>query len=82
MASVLIEGGGDVLGSALDAGVGDRLVLFVAPRLIGGRGALSAFAGGGAARLSEAAEVRDVRVKAIGTDLLIEGTLRHLRKVS
>lgn len=80
--SVLIEGGGEVLGSALDAGVGDRLALFVAPRLIGGRGALPAFAGGGAQRLSEAVEVRDVRVRTIGADWLIEGTLRHARRAS
>lgn len=82
VATVLIEGGGEVLGSALDAGVGDRLALFVAPRLIGGRGALPAFAGDGARRLRDAAEVKDVRVRSLGADWLIEGMLRHPRMVT
>ena len=82
VASVLIEGGGEVLGAALDAGVGDRLALFVAPRLIGGRGALAAFAGAGAGLLRETAEVRQVKVRAVGSDWLIEGTIRHARKIS
>jgi diaminohydroxyphosphoribosylaminopyrimidine deaminase/5-amino-6-(5-phosphoribosylamino)uracil reductase len=43
VATVLIEGGGEVLGAALDAGIGDRVALFVAPRLLGGRTARPAF---------------------------------------
>jgi diaminohydroxyphosphoribosylaminopyrimidine deaminase/5-amino-6-(5-phosphoribosylamino)uracil reductase len=82
IATVLIEGGGDVLGSALDAGVGDRLALFVAPRLIGGLSARPAFAGRGARRLRHAAEVKDARIRSVGEDWLIEGTIRHARTIS
>lgn len=79
IASVLIEGGGEILGSALDAGVGDRVVLFVAPRLLGGRGARPAFAGRGTETLRDAAGVVGARTRAVGDGWMIEGRLRHRR---
>jgi diaminohydroxyphosphoribosylaminopyrimidine deaminase/5-amino-6-(5-phosphoribosylamino)uracil reductase len=82
IASVLIEGGGEVLGAALDAGVGDRVALYVAPRLLGGAGARPAFAGRGASRPEGSARLRDVRVKRIDRDFLIEGRLDHARNRS
>ncbi len=77
--SVMIEGGGEVLGAALDAGVGDAVALFVAPRLVGGRGARPAFGGEGVPRLAGAAAVKGAVVTRIGRDWLIEGRLEHGR---
>ena len=45
--SVLVEGGGEVLGSLFDAGLVDKVVAFVAPTIIGGAGAPSPVAGAG-----------------------------------
>jgi diaminohydroxyphosphoribosylaminopyrimidine deaminase/5-amino-6-(5-phosphoribosylamino)uracil reductase len=73
--SLLIEGGSEVLGSALDARVGDRAALFIAGRILGGREALPAFGGRGAGRLGQAAALREMSVRPIGRDLLIEGRL-------
>jgi diaminohydroxyphosphoribosylaminopyrimidine deaminase/5-amino-6-(5-phosphoribosylamino)uracil reductase len=75
VSSVLVEGGSELLGSALDAGVGDALALFVAGRLVGGRGALSAFGGEGVARLREAVGVRDLGLRRLGSDVVVEGRL-------
>ena len=80
LATVLIEGGGEVLGAALDAGIGDRVALFVAPRLLGGRDARPAFGGGGVARLADAARLHEARPRRIGTDWMIEARLRHGRR--
>jgi len=80
LANVLIEGGGEVLGSALDAGVGDRVALFVAPRLLGGRTARPAFGGTGPGRLAESAELRSPRVSRVGADWLVEARLVHRRR--
>jgi diaminohydroxyphosphoribosylaminopyrimidine deaminase / 5-amino-6-(5-phosphoribosylamino)uracil reductase len=80
LANVLIEGGGEVLGSALDAGIGDRVALFVAPRLLGGRGARPAFGGRGPGQLAESTEVRRPRLRRVGGDWLVEGTLVHRRR--
>lgn len=71
--SVLIEGGGEVLGSALDEKIGDRVVLYVAGMVIGGRRGRPAFGGRGVARLSQAMRVRDLTVSDLGSDLVIDG---------
>lgn len=78
--SVLIEGGSEVLGSALDARLGNAVALYVSARLMGGRGALPAFGGIGVARIGEAARLRGMRIRPIGRDLMIEGRLVFPRR--
>jgi diaminohydroxyphosphoribosylaminopyrimidine deaminase / 5-amino-6-(5-phosphoribosylamino)uracil reductase len=73
--SLLVEGGSEVLGAALDAAIGDRVVLFVAGRLLGGRGARPVFGGRGAPRLQGAARVEPLSVRRVGGDLVVEGRL-------
>jgi len=73
--SLLVEGGATVLGAFLDAGRVDRVVAFVAPRLIGGAAAPAAFGGRGIDRMSEARELVDVRVERAGADLVVTGSL-------
>lgn len=69
--SVLIEGGGDVLGQALDEGVIDKAQIYVAPRFTGGP--IRAFAGSGAASTAEGLRLREVRYERIGSDICISG---------
>ena len=73
--SVLIEGGGEINAAALQAGIVDKLMFFIAPKLIGGRDAPGSIGGIGIARLAEAYELRDVKIAQIGADFLIEGYL-------
>ncbi len=79
VSSVLVEGGSEVLGAFLDGRLGDRLVLFVAGRILGGRRALPAFGGTGAGRLGEAARIRNVSVRPLAGDWVIEGRLSYPR---
>jgi diaminohydroxyphosphoribosylaminopyrimidine deaminase/5-amino-6-(5-phosphoribosylamino)uracil reductase len=72
MMSLLVEGGSQVYGSFLDEGLADKLVLFLAPRLMGDPRALSLFGGKGVGHLEEAKPLRDMKVKRVGGDLLIE----------
>lgn len=69
---VLVEGGGDIHGAFLDAGLIDRVAIFIAPRLLGGRGATSVVAGAGTP-LKSAPRVTSLEVTRVGDDLLIEG---------
>jgi diaminohydroxyphosphoribosylaminopyrimidine deaminase/5-amino-6-(5-phosphoribosylamino)uracil reductase len=77
--SVLVEGGSEVLGSAIDEGIGDSLVLFVAGKILGGRDALPAFGGRGAARLGEAVTIHSLSLRRLGADYVLQGELRYPR---
>ena len=72
MSSVLVEGGSEVQGSFLDAGLIDKLVLVYAPMLIGGREAKTAFGGNGSELAGQAMKVRIEKVKKIGPDYIFE----------
>ncbi|MDI6771991.1 MAG: dihydrofolate reductase family protein, partial [bacterium] len=71
--SVLIEGGGTVNASALAAGVVDKVIALVAPRLIGGALAPTPVDGAGFAGASGAVRLSEVRARRLGKDTLIEG---------
>lgn len=74
--SVLIEGGGEVHASALSAGIVDKVVFFIAPKIIGGKEAPGPVGGCGADRLAGAVTLRDVSVSRLGEDILVEGYVR------
>jgi diaminohydroxyphosphoribosylaminopyrimidine deaminase / 5-amino-6-(5-phosphoribosylamino)uracil reductase len=70
---LLIEGGGAVLGAFFDAGLVDRVAIYVAPVIVGGSDAMSPVAGTGVATMPEAWQLVDRRVTRIGDDICIEG---------
>ena len=71
IASVLIEGGGDVLGQALDARLIDKVQLYVGPILAGGP--VIAFPGRGADTTPNALRLRNVSYRRIGQSVCITG---------
>jgi diaminohydroxyphosphoribosylaminopyrimidine deaminase/5-amino-6-(5-phosphoribosylamino)uracil reductase len=75
--SILLEGGGELHCSALGAGIVDKVLYFLAPKLIGGRSAPMAIAGEGFARLEEAVTLERMQVRQLDGDLLIEGYVRR-----
>lgn len=73
--SVLVEGGSQVAAQLLEGGHVDRLLWFVAPKIVGGAGAVPAVAGRGAARMDDALVLEDLVVRRLGADLLLDGRL-------
>lgn len=71
--SVLIEGGSSLNAHAFEDGIVDKIMFFIAPKIIGGRESFPAVGGRQFKRLHEAHRIRDVKVRRIGEDMLIEG---------
>jgi diaminohydroxyphosphoribosylaminopyrimidine deaminase/5-amino-6-(5-phosphoribosylamino)uracil reductase len=69
--AVLVEGGSELAGALVEAHLVDRVAFFVAPRLLGGRGAPGSVGGRGRP-LKDALALVDLRTRRLGDDLLIE----------
>ncbi|HEX9375710.1 MAG TPA: bifunctional diaminohydroxyphosphoribosylaminopyrimidine deaminase/5-amino-6-(5-phosphoribosylamino)uracil reductase RibD [Actinomycetota bacterium] len=77
--SVLLEGGPTLAFSAARDGVVDRLVLFWAPKLLGGSGAPGVLAGEGFAPVGDAVDLEIVSVERVGPDLKVEADVHRDR---
>lgn len=73
ISSVLIEGGGKISGSALKAGIVDKIAWFMAPKIIGGDLAPGPVRGEGIKSLQDATQIYHMSVQQLGTDYLITG---------
>ncbi len=77
--NLLIEGGGALLGSAFDARIVDRVAVFIAPKILGGKQARSPHEGQGIEQIRNALTLRTMRVTPLDPDLLIEGEVEGSR---
>lgn len=75
MLSVLLEGGAEVNGTAFRARLVDKILVFLAPLIIGGKDARSPVEGEGSATLNEALRVANITTQQFDNDILIEGYL-------
>ena len=73
MTHVLIESGGKVLGSFLDAGLINEVHAFVAPILSGGEAAGTPIGGTGIELMSQALRLQDLKIQALDGDVYIHG---------
>ena len=71
--SLLVEGGGRINASFLKNGLVDKVLFFIAPKIIGGEGALTPVEGEGIERIKDAIKLKDISIKRFGEDVLIEG---------
>jgi diaminohydroxyphosphoribosylaminopyrimidine deaminase/5-amino-6-(5-phosphoribosylamino)uracil reductase len=71
--SLLVEGGGTLLGSLFDNGLVDKVVAIVAPMIIGGAEAKPAVAGQGVDKIAESHRLENVRVSQYDSDTVISG---------
>jgi diaminohydroxyphosphoribosylaminopyrimidine deaminase/5-amino-6-(5-phosphoribosylamino)uracil reductase len=75
--SVLIEGGSSLNAHALEDGIVDKVMVFIAPKIIGGKDSYPAVGGKTFRRLEEAYRLGDMKIRRIGDDFLIEGYLQQ-----
>ena len=67
---LLIEGGGEVIASALTDKLVNEVYFFIAPKIIGGRKAVNSVGGEGVAALSRALSVKHLEMRRVGRDWL------------
>ncbi len=73
--SILVEGGGQVAASFLEAKLANRIAYFYSPKLIGGVDARTALEGLGVAEVARAPRVVNITHRRFGEDWLIEGDI-------
>lgn len=73
--SVLVEGGSSLNAHALEDGIIDKVMFFIAPKIMGGRESYPAVGGKTFRRLEDAYKLKDLAVRRLGEDILVEGYL-------
>ncbi len=74
--SLLIEGGGTVAGSALKAKIVNKVLFFLAPKILGGNDGVPVFKGKGPGLIKDAFELKRCNVLRFGEDILVQGYLK------
>ncbi|HAP67262.1 MAG TPA: bifunctional diaminohydroxyphosphoribosylaminopyrimidine deaminase/5-amino-6-(5-phosphoribosylamino)uracil reductase RibD [Nitrospinae bacterium] len=74
--SIMIEGGSELNSAALESGIVDKVIFFIAPKIIGGKESVPAVGGRGFEKLSDSLNIRDVTVDRCGNDIVVEGYLK------
>ena len=70
--SILCEGGGELAWSLLKDGLVDKILFFIAPKIIGGRDAKTSVEGAGLSRIKDAIKLKEIKFSKIDEDVLIE----------
>ena len=76
--SVMIEGGGTLAWSALEARVVDKVSTYIAPKLFGGAHAPGPVGGDGVAAPDGAFRIENRSLTTVGDDIVIEGSVAYV----
>lgn len=74
--SVLLEGGASLNFSMIQEGLVDKVITFIAPKIIGGEKSKTPIGGEGFEKLSDCVKLKDMKVKTYGEDIMIEAYVR------
>lgn len=74
--SLLIEGGSNVAYSALEAGIVDEVIFYLAPKIIGGKEAFVSIGGQGVATVNQAFELEQMKTEMMGPDVVISALVK------
>jgi diaminohydroxyphosphoribosylaminopyrimidine deaminase/5-amino-6-(5-phosphoribosylamino)uracil reductase len=70
--SILVEGGGTLVGSLFDGALVDKVLFFVSPKIVGGKEAVSSVMGRGIERMDKAIKLKKIKLRRFGEDMLVE----------
>jgi diaminohydroxyphosphoribosylaminopyrimidine deaminase/5-amino-6-(5-phosphoribosylamino)uracil reductase len=75
--SIMIEGGSKILASAFAAGLVDEVLVFVAPKIVGGAEALTPVGGEGIELIKDALGLTRFTCEQVGPDILLHARVPH-----
>ena len=76
IAHLLVEGGGETAAGFIENHLVDRILFFIAPKIIGGRDAVTSVEGRGVDKIGKSLQLKDVEIEKIGRDILIKGDVQ------
>ena len=71
--NLLVEGGGELLGSLIDQNLVNKINMFIAPIFIGGGRSINSVGGSGIKLISEARKLSNIKVSQIDQDIMVSG---------
>lgn len=73
ISSILVEGGGRLNGALLEQKLVDEIVMFIAPKLIGGEASSGSFVFSGYEKMREAVRLTEMEIEQLGDNVCIRG---------
>lgn len=74
--SILVEGGSTLNFSILREGLADKVITFIAPKILGGRESKTPVGGEGFDKLKDAVLLDDINISTFDEDIMIEAYVR------
>ncbi len=74
--SLLIEGGATVIGAALSSGIVNKVLFFIAPKILGGDDGIPVCRGRGSLLMKDSLQLKNVDILRFDDDILVQGYLK------
>lgn len=74
--SILVEGGATLNFSMIEEKLIDKIISFIAPKLIGGNNAKTPIGGSGIEKIKDAIMLKDIKISTFDDDIMIEAYVR------
>lgn len=75
ISSILLEGGGNLNYSMLKNNFISKVLIFIAPKLIGGQKSITSIEGDGIELMANAIDIKNMKIRKIGPDILVKGDI-------
>ncbi|MCF6149030.1 MAG: bifunctional diaminohydroxyphosphoribosylaminopyrimidine deaminase/5-amino-6-(5-phosphoribosylamino)uracil reductase RibD [Candidatus Kuenenia sp.] len=77
LTNILVEGGSKIITAILEERLADKIIAFIAPVIIGGKGGASPVLGKGVDNVCDALKINEVRHYRFSDDVMMEGVLNY-----
>lgn len=77
MTNILIEGGGSLLGSCFDERLIDEVHVFIAPKVVGGKTAITPVAGQGLDKIPQLQNISEHQIQILDSDIYVQGLIDY-----